>query len=453
MVRRVSMHSFNSMVAGHNKGGYSMSRVNRRDFLQLAGSAVAVGMMGFPYIARGAGSKIVVVGGGTGGATAAKYIRLMDPSVEVTLIEPNPRYYTCYLSNEAVIGERTLDSLSFGYDRLRGHGVTVIQGFAVGIDPAAKTVKTADGRSFAFDRAIVAPGVDFKWGAIGGYDEQAAGHLPHAWKAGPQTLLLRKQLIAMKDGGTVIIIAPPNPFRCPPGPYERASLIAHYLKQHKPKSKVIILDAKDAFAKQGLFTQAWKRLYGFGTADSMIQWVSAAEGGTVESIDVASMMVQAEIEEFKGDVINVIPPQKAGKIAVEGGLVEGDWCPVDKKTFESTKQAGIYVIGDACNASKMPKSGYAANSQAKVAAAAVVDSLHGREPGTAAYMNTCYSIAGPDYGFSVAGVYELSADGKTIEGVKGAGGLTPMDASPEMLKREVSYAHSWFKNVTQDVFG
>lgn len=274
--------------------------------------------------------------------------------------------------------------------------------------------------------------------------------MPHAWKAGPQTALLRKQLEAMRDGGTVIMVAPPNPFRCPPGPYERASLIAHYLKHHKPKSKIIILDAKDSFSKQGLFTQGWELYY-----KGMIEWVSGAQGGKVEGVDPKTMTVKALLENFKGDVVNVIPPQKAGNIAHVADLVdEKGWCPVNKKTFESTKHKDIHVIGDASIATDMPKSGYAANSQAKVAALAIVDALNGREPGTPSYVNTCYSLIAPDYGISVAAVYRLEVGGDGVQKiVQTAGGLSPKDASPEVRKREVAYAYSWFANLTHDMFG
>jgi len=431
-----------------------MSKINRRDFVKLSGAVAAGAMVGVPHIAKaGSGKKVVVVGGGTGGCTAAKYIRLMDSSIDVTIVEPNKHYYTCYLSNEVLSGDRTIDSIRFGYDGVKKYGVKVVHDYATSIDASAKVVKTKSGQSIPFDQAIVSPGVDFKWEAIEGYDAKVAETITHAWKAGPQTTTLRKQLEAMKDGGTVIIVAPPNPFRCPPGPYERASQIAMYLQHNKPKSKVLILDPKDKFSKFGLFTKAWKKLYGYQTDNSFIEWMSAADGGAVSALNAKAMTVSAELEEFKGDVINIIPPQKAGKITFDSGLTKGDWCPVNKKTFESTLQAGVYVIGDAASAAKMPKSGYAANSQAKVAAAAVVDYLNGREPGEPSYVNTCYSIAGKDYGFSVAAVYKLSADGKTIAGVKGAGGLTPGDASAETLKREVTYAHSWFLNITSDVFG
>ncbi len=430
-----------------------MSRLNRRDFIKLTGGAAVAGLVvGFPQIVGAATRKVVIVGGGIGGATAAKYIRMADSGVEVTLIEPNADYHTCFMSNEVLSGERTIDSIRFTYDGLKGHGVNVVKDKVTAIDAGAKSVTTAGGQTFSYDRCIVAPGISLQYGSVPGYSAEVAETVPHAWKAGPQTVTLRKQLEAMKDGGTVILVAPPNPFRCPPGPYERASLIAHYLKQHKPKSKVIILDPKDKFSKQGLFTAGWKKFYGYGTDNSMIEWVSGAAGGKVESFDPGSMTLQAAVESYKGDVINIIPAQKAGDIAQAAGLTDDSgWCPVDPKTFESTLHPGVHVVGDASIASPMPKSGYAANSEAKVCAAAVVDLLNGREPGQPSYVNTCYSIVGEEHGISVAAVYRY-ADGKIVA-VEGAGGLTPADASAEMLKREVSFAHSWFNNITHDVFG
>jgi sulfide dehydrogenase [flavocytochrome c] flavoprotein subunit len=352
------------------------------------------------------------------------------------------------MSNEVLGGERTMDSIKFDYSGLAKHGVTVVNDTVTGIDAAARKVTTAGGKTFAYDRCVVSPGVDFKWDAIGGYDEKVAESIPHAWKAGPQTVTLHKQLLDMKDGGTVIIAPPENPFRCPPGPYERASQIANYLKKHKPKSKVLILDAKDKFSKQGLFMAGWKKHYG-----DMIEWVSAANGGKIESLDAGSRTLQGAVDKYKGDVVNIIPPQKAGKIAHMAGLVnEKGWCPINQGTFESTIHANIHVIGDASIAGAMPKSGYSANSQAKVCAAAVAALLNGMEAPVPAYVNTCYSLITPEHGISVAAVYQLGADG-AIAGVKGAGGLTPADASDEALRREVAYAHSWFKNITADTFG
>ncbi|UCE89398.1 MAG: FAD-dependent oxidoreductase, partial [Pseudomonadota bacterium] len=404
-----------------------MTNINRRHFLTLAGGTVAATTLGFPYLSFGATKRVVVIGGGIGGATAAKYIRMADPSIEVTLVEPLQHYYCCFLSNEVLGGGRKMDTLKFGYDGLAKRGVKVVHDLAVGVDPAKKVVTLKGGKKLNYDRCIVSPGVDFKWEAIEGYDANVAEKLPHAWKAGPQTALLRDQVRAMKDGGTVIIVAPPNPFRCPPGPYERASQIAHYLKTNKPRSKIIILDPKPKFSKMGLFTAGWQKHYGFGTSNSMIEWISGSGGGKVTRVDAKTMTAEASVD-FKGDVINVIPPQKAGKIAFTADLVdEKGWCPVNQGTFESTKHKNIYVIGDASIAKPLPKSGYAANSEAKVCAAAVVASLNKQSAPVPSYVNTCYSIITPEHGISVAMVYRLGPDGKIIK-VKGSGGLTPKDA-------------------------
>ncbi len=428
-------------------------KITRRGFIQTAGAATAAGMVGVPYIALGASKKVVIVGGGTAGATAAKYIRMADSTVDVTLIEANQHYYTCYMSNEVLGGDRDINSIKFGYGGLQGHGIKVVHDKVTGIDAKNRVVKTSGGSSFSYDRCIVAPGIDFKWETIEGYDAKVAEKIPHAWKAGPQTMNLRSQLESMKDGGTVVIAPPPNPFRCPPGPYERASQIAMYLKQHKPKSKIVMLDPKPKFSKMGLFTGAWKKLYGYGTDNAMIEWHGQQEEAGVVKVNAANNSVTTAFgDEIKGDVVNVIPAQKAGAIAFAAGLTnDKGWCPVDLGTFESTMHAGIHVIGDASVATGMPKSGYAGNSQAKVCAAAVVAMLNGQEPGTPSYVNTCYSIAGKDYGFSVAAVYRLAEDRSKIVGV--SSGLTPADASAETLKREVLYAHSWFKNITHDIFG
>jgi len=427
--------------------------MNRRDFVKTTGAVAAVSAFGFPHIARAQGKKVVVVGGGTGGATAAKYIKMADDSIDVTIVEPNKEYYTCYMSNEVLSGERKLESIRHGYDGLKAMGINVVFEKATAIDPEKKVVKTESGQALAFDRAVVAPGVSMLYDKIEGYSKEAAEKMPHAWKAGEQTKILRSQLEAMDDGGVVIIAAPPNPFRCPPGPYERASQIAMYLKEAKPKSKVLILDSKQRFSKQGLFTQGWERLYGFGTENSLIEWQPGPDAAIV-AVDPSTMTVTTSFgDEVKGAVVNVIPPQAAGQIALDAGLAdESGWCPVDKKTFESTLHKGIHVIGDACIATAMPKSGYSANSQGKVAAAAMVALLNDKEPGIPAYVNTCYSIIGKDYGISVAAVYRLSEDGSTIAGVEGAGGLTPSDAPDFALKREVQYAYSWYNNIVADIF-
>jgi sulfide dehydrogenase [flavocytochrome c] flavoprotein chain len=428
-------------------------KLNRRDFVKVAGAATAVGLVGAPHLALGASQKVVIVGGGTAGATAAKYIKMADSSVDVTIIEPNQEYITCYLSNEVLGGDRAFDTLKVGYEGLKAHGINVVHEMATGIDAEKKVVKTAGGTEFGYDRCIVAPGIEILFDKVEGYSEEAAQKLPHAWKAGEQTQILRKQLEDMADGGVVLISAPANPFRCPPGPYERASQIAYYLKSHKPKSKVIILDAKQAFSKQGLFTKAWERLYGFGTDNALIEWLPGPDNAVTEVKADEMTVVTGFGDDIEGAVINIIPPQRAGEIAQTAGLADDSgWCPVDPRSFESKLHTGIHVIGDACIAGAMPKSAYAANSQAKVAAAAVVAMLKGEEPGTPSYVNTCYSIVGTDYGISVAGVYKLAEDG-TIKDVEGAGGVTPADAPDWALAREVQYAYSWYKNIVTDSFG
>ena len=427
-----------------------MNRLSRRNFLALLGGTAAAGLLGFPVACPGAyKARVVVVGGGYAGATVAKYLRLTDPHIEVILIEKNEKFISCALSNEVLAGERTLASLSFGYEPLVAYyGVRVVHDEVTRIDSIRRVAFTRSGQEYGFDRLVVAPGINFKWNEIEGYDEAAAQLLPHAWNAGEQTLLLRRQLEAMPDGGKIYIVAPPNPYKCPPGPYERASLIAHYLQHHgKRRSKIIILDAKDSFAKQALFEQGWERHY-----PGMISWVPASQDGRVLGVDAEKRIVYTELGEHKGDVVNVIPPQKAGRIAEQAGLTDGrGWCPVDQQTFESGIHKHVHVIGDACIAGMMPKSGYSANSQAKVCAAAIGALIDGVEPPLPSYINTCYSIIAPDYAVSVVAVYRLE-DGKIVA-VEGAGGTSPLNASAWERKMEATYARSWFDNITADIFG
>lgn len=426
-----------------------MSKVNRRDFIRFAGAAT-VGLLGGSMTARAqvrGNPHVVVIGGGFGGATCARYLRHSDAGIKVTLIEANREFITCPFSNYVIAGWRTIDSITHGYGQIQKDGVNVVHDRVTAIDPAGRTVRLSGGGSISYDRLVVSPGIDFKWGAIPGYDESAAEVLPHAWKAGPQTLLLRKQLEAMRDGGVFLMVAPPNPFRCPPGPYERASVVANYLKRHKPKSKIIILDPKEGFSKQGLFMDGWKKLY-----PGMIEWVPGAKGGKVNTINPKTKTVEGDFDKFKGDVINVIPPQRAGEIAHTAGLTNASgWCPVDPQTFESKQHKGIYVIGDASIASPMPKSGFAANSHGKRVAAVIAADLGGQAPSTGVYTNTCYSLLAPDYGISVAGVYRLSAQG--IQEVKGAGGVSPKDADARFRADEAKYATGWYESITTDAWG
>lgn len=392
--------------------------------------------------------RVVVVGGGFGGATAAKYIKRFNPSIDVTLVEVNRKFYTCPFSNLVLAGERSLDAIAHDYTELKEvYGVRVIHARAEDVDPVAHTVRLSTGNTLAYDRLVLSPGIDFRWNAIEGYDEAAAQLAPHAWKAGPQTTLLRQQLEAMEDGGTFIMTVPDNPFRCPPGPYERASLVAHYLSKHKPKSKVLILDAKDSFSKQGLFAQGWRELYG-----DRIEWVSLSNDGKVTRVDAERLEVETEFgTRHKADVLNVIPPQKAGIIAERAGVTNaGGWVPVKPQTFESEQVEDIYVIGDASIAAPMPKSGFSANAQGKVVAAAIVASLAGFDPVNPVWSNTCYSLLSPDYGITVADVYRL--ENNQLVAAPG-GGVSPIEASADFRKAEADYAHGWYEAIAQDTWG
>lgn len=423
--------------------------LKRRDFLKLGG--ICLTAVGFPGLVLGnVSGRVVVVGGGTGGASVAKYLKRADASLAVTLIEPNPVYHTCYMSNEVLSGERDIQHIQVGYQGLQAHGVEVVHDKVTTIDPELKIVTTASGQQFAYDRCVVSPGIDFLWESIEGYDAQTAERVPHAWKAGNQTTLLRNQLLAMEDGGTVIVAPPDNPFRCPPGPYERISQIAHYLKHHKPASKILVLDPKTGFSKQAAFEEGWRQLYGYDTDNSLIEW--RPNDGVVAFDEASATVTTANGFSERGSVLNIIPNQKANAIAHTADLTDGNWCPVDKRTFESTRHPGIHVIGDACTATALPKSGFAANGEAKACAAAVAAMLQGNTPPTPAFTNTCYSVVGEEYAISVIAMYRLSSDGASIDKIGGSGGLSPVPADAEDAKREVAYAHSWYNNFVQDVF-
>ena len=421
-------------------------RTSRRDFLKTAVAGASAAVLPLPAIAQGAGGRVVVVGGGFGGATCARFIRRIDPRIAVTLVEASPKFTACPFSNLVIVGLRDLKAQEFGYDKLAADQVTVQISPATAIDTQGRNVTLGNGASLPYDRLVLSPGIDIRWDALPGYTEAAAERMPHAWKAGEQTLLLRRQLEAMEDGGTVVISAPANPFRCPPGPYERASLIAYYLKTKKPKSKLIVLDAKDAFSKQGLFQGAWKALY------PNLEWVSLSSGGKVTSVDAGAMTLVTDFARHKADVSNVIPPQKAGRIAeIAGAADRTGWCPIDPATFESKLQPNIHVIGDASIAGAMPKSAFTANAQAKVCAAAVAKLIAGGKPDDPRLINTCYSLVAPDYGISVAGVYR-PADGQ-LKDVEGSGGVSPINAPASTRAAEATFANGWFSTITQEVFG
>lgn len=424
-----------------------MARISRRG-LGKAALATGVSIFVSPKARAQQRYDVVVVGGGFGGATAAKYLRKFEPGLSVALIEQNRVFHTCPFSNLVIGGMRPLNSIAFNYLALsRRWGVDVIHQRAGRLNPVSRTIRLANGGEIGFEKAIISPGVDFDYDAIPGYDKAALRTMPHAWKAGPQTRELRDQLREMEDGGLVIISPPAGTYRCPPGPYERASLIAHYLKTRKPRSKILILDPKPKFSKEKLFKQAWDRLY-----PGMIEHLNAANDGRIVRVDSKRREVETAFgAKYRGSVVNVIPPQFAGVIAGNAGLADDDgWCPIDPVTFESTRARDIHVIGDAAVAGQMPKSGFAANSQAKIAALNVAAALTGRDPVAGSFANTCYSVVGVDYGISVAKVYRTTDAG--IVGVDGSGGTSPLDADNDFRAAEANYARGWYEAITSDMF-
>jgi NADPH-dependent 2,4-dienoyl-CoA reductase/sulfur reductase-like enzyme len=419
--------------------------LSRRDLIAVAGSVAAAATLNVRSLRAQDRGRVVVVGGGFGGGTVARY--LAQAGHDVTLVERKDQFFTCPFSNTVLGGLNGMQSIAFDMDGLRNAGVTVVRDEATGVDPVARQVALASGDPLAYDRLVLSPGIELIFDAIPGYDEAAAEIMPHAWDAGPQTELLRRQLEAMEDGGTVVIAPPANPFRCPPGPYERASLIAWYLKSEKPSSKILILDAKDTFSKRPLFEEAWQTLY-----PGMIEWVPLSMGGRVVEVDPARMTVSTDFATHEAAVANIIPPQRAGAIARAAGVVDATgWCPVTPETFESTLVPGVHVIGDASLAGAMPKSGFSANAQGKVVAGAIDAILRGREPQSPKLINTCYSLAAPDYGFTVAGVYEV--EGGELISIEGSGGVSATGAPASVRAMEAEYAHDWYHTVTHQIWG
>lgn len=425
----------------------SVRRLTRRSLLARAAVAAFAAKCFRPALSQGVAGRVVVIGGGVAGTTAARTLKRLDPRFSVTLVESNKTFTACPFSNEVIAGLRDLRDQEFTYDKVGGDGIEVAWMAATGIDPQARSITLANSARLPYDRLVLAPGIDFSWDAVPGYNEVATERMPHAWKAGPQTDLLRRQLASMGDGGLVVLAVPANPYRCPPGPYERASLIAYYLKTNKPRSKVLVLDAKDAFSKQKLFQQAWQQLY-----PGLLEWVSLSSGGKVTAVDATAMTVTTDFQTHKPAVANIIPAQKAGRIAEAAGVVDRTgWCPIDPTTFESRLQPNIHVIGDAAIAGAVPKSAFAANAEAKVCAAAVTALLAGATPVSPKLINTCYSLVAPDYGISIAGVY-WPDNGQLVE-VAGAGGVSPLDAPASTRAAEASIANGWFRTLTAEVFG
>ncbi len=399
-----------------------------------------------PSLARAQNAaRIVVIGGGFGGAAAAR--ALVGKGFHVTLVEKDKTFTACPFSNAVLVGLRQVEQQQFGYAALARQGIGLVHDTASRVDTENRQVVLASGQSLPYDRLVLSPGIDLNYAALPGYSPEVAETLPHAWKAGDQTRLLARQLAALVDGETVLMTVPANPYRCPPGPYERASLIAWYLKTKKPRSKLIVLDAKDAFSKQRLFQQAWAQLY-----PDHLEWIGLAKGGNVTRIDAGERVVVTDFGRTKGAVINVIPPQKAAAIAELAGVADrSGWCPVDPVTFESRLRPGVHVLGDAAIMGAMPKSAFAAHAQAKSCAEAVSALLKGQAPPPVKLINTCYSLVAPDYGISVAGVYEPQRG--LLADVAGAGGTSPPDAPLSRRKAEADLAEGWFTTITGDVYG
>ncbi len=422
-----------------------MRSYRRRQFLGLLGAAASLSYL--DGCAEKPKGRVVIVGGGFGGATCAKFLKLADPAIEVTLVEKSARFTTCPFSNHVLGGFKRMAEITHSYDGLRCRGVHVVNDTATNVDPHRKVVSLQGGVTLSYDRLVLSPGIDMIWNAIEGYDEAAAQIIPHAWKAGSQTFLLRRQLAAMADGGLVVIAAPEYPYRCPPAPYERASCIAYYLMRHKPRSKILILDAKDGFTKQKLFMEGWEKLY-----PGMIEWVSRSGGGEVTRVDAKTRTLYCGAGTFTADVANVVPPQQAGRIARKVGAAKGDgeWCRVDGFTFESMYVPNVHLVGDAILPGEMPKSSFAANSQAKAAAAALVSLLNGREVREPFFMNTCYSLLAPDYGISVNAAYRATPSG--IVAILGSGGESPLGAPYATRKSEATYTEGWYASMIGEIF-
>lgn len=424
-----------------------MITLSRRHFLGASASAaVLASAFPMPAIAQ-AKPRVVVIGGGPGGATVARYIaKDSKDAVAVTLVEPASQFTTCFHSNLHVGGYKTMAEITHGYDKLTAMGITHARTMANAIDREKKIVTLADGNTLAYDRLVVAPGIDLKYDSVAGYSVEAAEIMPHAWKAGPQTELLVKQLNAVPDGGVVVMIAPPNPYRCPPGPYERISMFAHVLKAAgKTKCKIMVFDLKDKFSKQALFMEGWEKHY-----PGMIEWMDPSMHSGIKSVDAKSMRVETGLETVDAALVNVIPAQMAGKIARDAGLTnESGFCPIDAANMKSTKDANIFVLGDASIAGDMPKSAFSANSQAKVVANAVRGDLTGSRVFPAKYSNTCWSLIETDDTVKVGASYEPK-DGKITT-------VTPFVSqtgeTAELRKQTSDENIGWYKGIVADIFG
>ena len=424
--------------------------LSRRRFGKLAGAtglaAASATAFGTRKVFGAAKAKVVIIGGGAGGGTVARYVAKDAKDIEVTLVEANRTYTTCFFSNLYIGGFRSFESITHDYGTLASrYGIKLAHDRAIAIDPGKKTVRLNGGDTLSYDRLVVAPGIDIKYDTIEGYSEQAALAMPHAWQAGPQSRILRRQLLEMEDGGTVVVAPPPNPFRCPPGPYERVSMIAHYLKHHKPRSKIVVLDAKNKFSKQKLFEDGWAEHY-----PGMIEWVPEEITGGVQMVDAKTMTVKTESETVEAAVANIIPAQRAGQIAQVAGLADkSGWCPVEPATLASKQQPDIHLVGDAIIPGDMPKSGFSANSQAKACAMALRVALADAKGFPPRFRNTCWSLIATDDSVKVGASYKAT-DEKIA---KTEGFISKAGESEEVRANTAREAVAWYDGITKDIFG
>ena len=417
--------------------------LNRRTFI---GSAAAASIAA-PSVFAGAHGRprVVVVGGGAGGATAARYIaKDSKGAIDVTLIEPTRSYYTCIFSNLYLGGFKDVEDIGHSYGKIAGAGVNVVHEWAIGVDRDNKTVSLSGGSSVPYDKLILSPGIDFVDGAVEGWDLSSQNAMPHSYKAGSQTELLKSQLASMPAGGIFAMVAPPNPYRCPPGPYERVSMIAHHFKTNNPTAKIIVADPKPKFSKMGLFQEGWANHY-----DGMIDWIGKEFGGGSVSVDPGAMTVTIDGETTKVDVCNVIPGMKAGGIAHQAGITEGNWAPVNAADMSSKADADIYVLGDSSQQGDMPKSGFSANSQAKVCANAIRGALTGSKVFPAKFSNTCWSLVATNDGIKVGATYEATAE----KIAKIDGFVSKTGESAELRKATYEESEGWYSGITADMFG
>ncbi len=416
--------------------------LNRRRFL---GAAAAAASLSAPMVRAMSKPRVVVVGGGAGGATAARYIaKDSKGAVDVTLIEPTRKYYTCFFSNLYLGGFKQMEDIGHSYGGLAAGGVNVVHDWAIGVDREAKTVSLAGGAALSYDKLILSPGIDFVDGAVAGWDVTSQNAMPHAYKAGSQSELLKAQLQAMPEGGVFAMVAPPNPYRCPPGPYERVSMVAHFLKQNNPTAKIIVADPKPKFSKMGLFQEGWANHY-----EGMVDWIGEEFGGGNVSVDPAAMTVTIDGEETKVDVCNVIPAMKAGRIAELAGVTDGNWAPVNAADMSAKADGDIHVLGDASQQGDMPKSGFSANSQAKVCANAVRGALTGSKVFPAKFSNTCWSLIAPNDGVKVGATYEATPE----KIAKIDGFISQTGESADVRKATYKESEGWYTGITTDMMG